>query len=517
MAVFWLGVVGILLFYFLILIVGVWASFNMEGFTEVEMMNAGRRLGVIVGTLTLIGTWVGGGYISGTSEKMYSDGVLHVQVPIGYSLALLFGALIFIKPMRDANYITLLDPFQFSYGYKYGATLIFPALFSEFFWLASVLNALGTALMVILELDDYICVIVSATFAALYTVVGGLTSVTYTDVAQLILIVLGLVLSIPYALQSEYSQRELSVEEWRGHIDAIEVGSYLDDLLVLILGGIPWQGYFQRVFSIRSTSLALKMSWASMFGCTVMAIPALTIGAVAKKTNWTAVEGFERELSKEDQPIILPLVLRYLTPQWVAFVGLGAVSGAVMSSADSAIMASSALFTRNIYKHLLRPHASDKELMIILRITIIVVTLLATGIALTVKSIYYLSFMCSDLVYVILFPQLLLVLYFPHITNVYGSTVAYAFGMAFRILAGEPGLGMPVVTKYPLFDEVKQVQRFPFRTFLMIISTLLFFAVSGIAKYVFVTRNANRKYDFLNAFPLDEGVAMEQTKGTTAH
>jgi high affinity choline transporter 7 len=70
---------------------------------------------------------------------------------------------------------------------------------------------------------------------------------------------------------------------------------------------------------------------------------------------------------------VLPLVLNYLTPQvifihepilkliniktyfkkntqWVSFFGLGAVSAAVMSSADSCILSASTMFTHNIYK-----------------------------------------------------------------------------------------------------------------------------------------------------------------------
>jgi high affinity choline transporter 7 len=54
--------------------------------------------------------------------------------------------------------------------------------------------------------------------------------------------------------------------------------------------------------------------------------------------------------------MVLPLVLQQLTPGWVAFVGLGAVSAAVMSSADSSILSASSMFARNIWKLTIRPH-----------------------------------------------------------------------------------------------------------------------------------------------------------------
>jgi high affinity choline transporter 7 len=51
----------------------------------------------------------------------------------------------------------------------------------------------GSSLVVILDIDNRISVIASAVFAAAYTIVGGFYSVSYTDVLQLFLIVIGLV------------------------------------------------------------------------------------------------------------------------------------------------------------------------------------------------------------------------------------------------------------------------------------------------------------------------------------
>lgn len=56
--------------------------------------------------------------------------------------------------------------------------------------------------------------------------------------------------------------------------------------------------------------------------------------------------------------MILPLVLQYLTPDFVSFFGLGAVSAAVMSSADSSILSASSMFARNVYKLIFRQRVS---------------------------------------------------------------------------------------------------------------------------------------------------------------
>lgn len=87
------GVISILLFYILILGVGIWAARKKEAGndSEEEVMLAGRSIGLFVGIFTMTATWVGGGYINGTAEAIYTKGLVWCQAPFGYSLSLIFG------------------------------------------------------------------------------------------------------------------------------------------------------------------------------------------------------------------------------------------------------------------------------------------------------------------------------------------------------------------------------------------------------------------------------------------
>lgn len=82
-----------------------------------------------------------------------------------------------------------------------------------------------------------------------------------------------------------------------------------------------------------------------------------------------------------------------------------------MSSADSSVLSAASMFARNVYKLIFRIRASEMEIIWVMRISIIIVGILATVMALTIPSIYGLWSMCSDLVYVILFPQVKSILY----------------------------------------------------------------------------------------------------------
>lgn len=180
--------------------------------------------------------------------------------------------------------------------------------------------------------------------------------------------------------------------------------------------------------------------------------------------------------------MVLPMVLQYLTPPYISFFGLGAVSAAVMSSADSSILSASSMFSRNIYRLIFRQSASESEVIWVLRISIVAVGVLATLMAITVSSVYGLWAMCSDLVYVILFPQLLMVVHFKKYCNTYGSLAAYAVALVLRLSGGEEQLNIPALIHYPNYDEKNQMQLFPFRTFAMVCSLVTLILVSWLTR-----------------------------------
>eukprot|EP00093_Oithona_nana_P001901 01901.XXX_991_224_1 [CDS] Oithona nana genome sequencing. len=94
MEVNYLGIFSIIVFYLLILGVGMWAASKKGGDEmdqEEEVMLAGRNIGMFVGIFTMTATWVGGGYINGTAEIVYRDGLIWCQAPLGYALSLMLG------------------------------------------------------------------------------------------------------------------------------------------------------------------------------------------------------------------------------------------------------------------------------------------------------------------------------------------------------------------------------------------------------------------------------------------
>ncbi|CAN0094844.1 high affinity choline transporter 1 [Lampetra fluviatilis] len=520
MAIHVAGLIAIIIFYGIILAVGIWAACRTknvgvgEGMERSEaIMVGGRDIGLLVGVFTMTATWVGGGYINGTAEAIYlpSSGLAWAQAPFGYAMSLVLGGLFFAKPMRSRGYVTMLDPFQLLYGKRMGGLLFLPALCGEIFWSGAILSALGATLSVIVDINIDMAVVVSACIAVLYTLVGGLYSVAYTDVVQLICIFLGLGLSVPFALMnpavssiSETAHASDTQPGWLGSVDPRDAFIWVDNYLLLMLGGIPWQVYFQRVLSASSAAYAQVLSYLAAFGCLVMAVPCIIIGAVGASTNWNETSyGLPDPKARNESDMILPIVMQHLCPEYISFFGLGAVAAAVMSSADSSILSASSMFARNIYKLAVRQQASDTEIVWVMRITVFFFGFAATALALLAKSVYGLWYLSSDLVYVILFPQLICVLFIKG-ANTYGSITAYVVGLLFRISGGEPYLHLDPLICYPgcYVTDFGQgpvtVQRFPFKTLSMLVSFHVNIAVSYLAKYLFEKGHLSPRFDFLD-------------------
>lgn len=142
--------------------------------------------------------------------------------------------------------------------------------------------------------------------------------------------------------------------------------------------------------------------------------------------------------------------------------------------------------------------ASEKEVVWVMRIAIFGVGAAATAMALAVGSIYSLWALCSDLVYVILFPQLCCVIYLDG-TNTYGSFMGYVLGLVLRVGGGEDTIGIPPFIKYPYYNDTDG-QLFPFRTLSMIVSFVTIVVVSYLLKFLFEREILSLSLDFLHCF-----------------
>lgn len=451
------------------LFVGWVASRRAQDGTAADLILAGRNMPMLVAALTMTATWVDGGYLLGTTEGAYKSSLqLGLQGGLCFGLSLILGGLFFARTMRQHGFTTLIDPLEARFGRRWAAVLFLPALAGELFWSAELLVAIGSTFGVLLGMPLTTAILLSAVVTTAYTVLGGMWSVAYTDVFQLGLVAVGLLAALPFALAGAgglahaWGLYQAARPEGSGVLaplastavwDRASLVGWWDTAAMLVFGGIPWNCYFQRVLSCRTPDAARRQSIVS--GALTMAFtaPPLLMGIAAFAYPWP---GALREHLAATPSDAMPLLFAHAVPPVISLLGLAAIVGAVTSSFSSSILSAGSMLSWNCLKRLVWPSLTVVQLRAVIRGSILLLGAVATVLALKVQSVQALWFFTSDLVFVLLFPQLLSALFDPA-ANRTGSIAAFVVSLLLRIGGGEPLLGIPAFAHYPEWLPFKTV------------------------------------------------------------
>ena len=444
------------------MVVGWLASRKVREGTAAELIVAGRAMPLWVAALTMTATWVDGGYLLGTTEGAYKNSIqLGIQGGLCFGISLILGGIFFAGVMRQHGFTTLIDPFEARFGKRWAAVLFLPALAGELFWSAELLVAIGSTFGVLLGMDLTSAILLSAVVTTAYTVLGGMWSVAYTDVFQLALVAVGLAVALPYVLngaggvQHAWATYIAARPDGAGVIPPLQPGGgvwtnasvvgWWDVSLMLICGGIPWNCYFQRVLSCRTPKDARGMSMLAGALTIAFTIPPLLMGIAAFAYPWPADALARLEAAPAEA---MPLLFAKAVPPVIGLLGLAAIIGAVTSSFSSSILSAGSMLSWNCLKRLVWPSLSVPQMNRVIRSSILLFGAMATVLALKVQSVQALWFFTSDLVFVLLFPQLIFAL-FDVKANRTGSIVAFVVSFVLRVGGGEPLLGVPALLAYP--------------------------------------------------------------------
>jgi len=465
------------------MVVGYLASRKSRGGTAADLIVAGRSMPLWIAALTMTATWVDGGYLLGTTEGAYKNSIQPgIQGGLCFGISLILGGLFFAGPMRRLGLTTLIDPFEARFGKRWAAVLFLPALAGELFWSAELLVAVGSTFGVLLGMKLTTAILLAAVVTTAYTMLGGMWSVAYTDIFQLSIVAIGLCVALPFVLAGAGGFRHawdvyIAARPEGGGIipplaahtalwDRASVIAWWDTSVMLMCGGIPWNCYFQRVLSCRSPRAARGQSILSGVLTIAFTVPPLLMGISAFAYPLPADLLARLQATPAET---MPLLFLYAVPRIIGLLGLAAIVGAVSSSFSSSILSAGSMLSWNCVKRLVWPDVSASQMKTVIRSSIVFFGAVAAGLALKVQSVQALWFFTSDLVFVLLFPQLIFALYDPK-TNRTGSIVGFVVSFILRVGGGEPLLGVPALMSYP--------PELPFRTVAAVAGLLLIPIVS---------------------------------------
>jgi high affinity choline transporter 7 len=276
----------------------------------------------------------------------------------------------------------------------------------------------------------------------------------------------------------------------QGYWTTPRIVSWWDLTFMLVLGGIPWNCYFQRIQSCQTPAKAQWHSIVAGLITIVMTVPPILLGLAAfGYRGWSAEAAGQL---REAPSMALPMLLAEATPAFVAIAGLAAIVGAVTSSFSASILSAGSMISWNVVRGLYLTNATTETMRRVIRLSIVALAALAVVLALRVQSVQQLWFLTSDLVFVLLFPQLLYAVFDPR-ANRTGSIAAFCVSLVLRLAAGEELLAVPRLIDYDAvlgrvlpadaglwFDPAADARLFPVRTFAALAGIVLLPVVSRL-------------------------------------
>ncbi len=413
--------------------VGAWAAQRVK--TSQDYVLAGRGLSLPLAASVTFATWFGSETIMGAPAKFVNGGVLAIiEEPFGSALCLFLVGLLFARPLYRLNITTFCDYFRLRFGRSaelLSAVIIIPSYFS---WITAQLIAIGIVLNVVTGVPREVCVLGSAAIVMIYTLLGGMWSISITDFLHNLIIVLAL-LVLSVLLWQQVGGWSVLVKSrppnfFRFLPEATLDGwvNYAAAWMTIGLGSIPQQDVFQRVMAAKSERIAVRASfWASGLYLSVALLP-LFIALCAKLLHPNLATGDD-----DVQQLLIPrMVLEHGSlPLQILF--FGAVTSAILSVSSGAILAPATVFGENIVKYIW-PNLSDRHLLRSIRWAVVGITVCCVWLSTSREmSIFDLVAESSAFSLVSLFVPLMAGLYWPRATLT-GCLLSMAVGMVVWLL-----------------------------------------------------------------------------------
>jgi Na+/proline symporter len=214
---------------------------------------------------------------------------------------------------------------------------------------------------------------------------------------------------------------------------------FIGEFLTMALGSIPQQDVFQRVTSAKSEQTAFIGTLCGGLFYFAFAFVPMFIAFSATVIDPSYTELFAADDPREVQKILPTLILNK-TPIWCQVLFFGAVLSAILSTASGTLLAPASVLTENVLQPVLK-HFSDKTLLWILRMVLVLVAVAGTLISVSSnKSMYEMVEMGYSVTLVMAFV--------PLVAGIYWSR-ASTQGAIFSI-----GLSLAVwLTVMPYHDE----------------------------------------------------------------
>ncbi|SDS34083.1 solute:Na+ symporter, SSS family [Brevibacterium siliguriense] len=323
---------------------GVWGRFKAHN--QEDFLVAGRRLGGLLYTGTMSAVVLGGASTIGGVGLGYTAGLSGMWLVFSIGLGIIALSLFFAPKIQKLEIYTVSQMLELRYGK--GSRFVSGAIMTAYGLMISTTStvAYATVFHALFDLSKVWSVLIGGGIVILYSMLGGMWSITLTDFVQFFIQTIGIFLiMLPLVLSKSGGIGQLFSSLPETHTSPVGIGwqAILGYILIYTLGLLIGQDIWQRVFTARSPAVARWGGFSAGVYCLLYAVAGALIGMAATKI----VPGIEVQ-----DDVFVAVVDASMSPV-LAGVVLAAALAAMMSTASGSLMAASTVCRQDIVEPIL--------------------------------------------------------------------------------------------------------------------------------------------------------------------
>ncbi len=381
------------LYLVLMIIVGIIFYKKTENFSDYIL--GGRKLGSWTAALSAQASDMSGWLLLGLPASAYLAGIDAGWIAIGLAIGTYLNWKFIAKRLRkytevSKNSLTLSDFFENRFRDNTNILRIVSGLVILVFFAVytSAQFAAGAKLFkLVLGIDYTLALIIGVIVIIAYTFLGGFMAVSMTDAIQGMLMFFALII-VPFVAIAELGGfAKFGAELSSAGPGYMSMTKNLDGTTISaisIISLMAWGlGYFgqphilARFMAIKSTEEVKKARLIAMVWVIIALAAAVFVGIVGRAYMGTTLDDPEK---------VFMLMVDKIFPAVIAGVLLAAILAASMSTADSQLLVTASTISEDFYLKFFKKDATDKELIWVGRISVLVVAVVATIIAINPDS-----------------------------------------------------------------------------------------------------------------------------------
>jgi len=375
-------------FVYFILLLGIGFYFYRKSISIEDYLLGGRRMGAWVTALSAQASDMSGWLLMGLPGVIYLAGISNIWIAAGLFIGTVLNWKLVSARLRiytqKTNTITLPCFFEQRFGDPTGLLRMISAIIILIFftiYASAQLVAAGKLFESTFGVQYKIAVIIGAGIIIIYTFLGGFLAVCWTDLFQGSLMVLALII-VPVVAYFNVGGIG-AIREAMTHSQKSLIPQGNGFTILMVISMMAWGlGYFGqphilvRFMSAKSLgklteSMTIAIIWVFLSLTGAVVIGLIGIGMF---DNLNAAEG-------EHEKVFIYMINKVMHP-WLAGIMLAAILSAIMSTIDSQLLVSSSALTEDFYQKAINKNASQREVVLIGRICVIIISTIALVLAL---------------------------------------------------------------------------------------------------------------------------------------